>query len=276
MRIDVGSQAQQAVFRAFVAVCQADERVAAAFLGGAHAKGSADEHSDLDLYLVVRDEAYDDFFAGRETFLRRLGELLFLDHFGGFGFDLLIFTFAGGAQGELAIGRTSAFDHIHGGPFLPLVDKEGLLAGKTFALLEAPPERQRAALRATLGWFWRHLWKFSVAIHRRQLWSAYVALDAMRLACVNLLRLHHDFATDPEGYWKVEPVVPAEELAPLLATFTPLERDGLVQAAGAIVEFYRQVAPPVAAAHGFDYPADLDRMGASRLEALRGSAHPDR
>jgi predicted nucleotidyltransferase len=38
-------------------------RVVAAFLGGSRVAGTVDEYSDLDLYLIVRDEDYDAFFA---------------------------------------------------------------------------------------------------------------------------------------------------------------------------------------------------------------------
>ncbi len=66
----------------FVAACQADERVVAAFLGGSYARGTADAYSDLDLYLITTDEAHEDFFAGREAFMRLLGEPVFLEDFG--------------------------------------------------------------------------------------------------------------------------------------------------------------------------------------------------
>src|SRR6266705_1411799 len=69
----------QVVMNRFVAAGLADERVVAAFLGGSYARGTTDEYSDLDLYLITTDEAYDDFFAGREAFLRLLGEPLLLE-----------------------------------------------------------------------------------------------------------------------------------------------------------------------------------------------------
>ena len=65
----------------FVQACQSDNRVVAAFLVGSYVKGRADEHSDLDLYVITSDEAYDDFVAGRESFVRLLGEPLFLEDF---------------------------------------------------------------------------------------------------------------------------------------------------------------------------------------------------
>ena len=68
------SQSHQVVMNRFVAACQADERVVAAFLGGSYARDTTDAYSDLDFGLIITDEAYDDFFAGRAAFIRRLGE----------------------------------------------------------------------------------------------------------------------------------------------------------------------------------------------------------
>jgi len=52
----------------FLAACQTDERVLVACLVGSYAKGTADTYSDLDLFLLTPDAAYDDFCAGREAF----------------------------------------------------------------------------------------------------------------------------------------------------------------------------------------------------------------
>ena len=45
--------AHQTAIRRFVAACQDDEWVIAAFLGGSYARGAADAYSDLDLYLIT-------------------------------------------------------------------------------------------------------------------------------------------------------------------------------------------------------------------------------
>ena len=62
-----------------------------AFLGGSHAAGTADDYSDLDLYLIVDDQNYDTFFAERRAFLGRLGEPVFFEDFSDFGFDMVVF-----------------------------------------------------------------------------------------------------------------------------------------------------------------------------------------
>src|SRR5215469_11148952 len=127
---------QQVVMNRFIAACQADEGVVAAFLGGSYARGMADAYSDLDLCLVTTDEAYDDFFNGRQAFIRLLGELVFLEDINEYGFDMLNYIFADGTEGELVLGRESHFTHIHGGPYSALLDKKGILAGVVFPWYE--------------------------------------------------------------------------------------------------------------------------------------------
>jgi hypothetical protein len=75
-------QNHQVVMNRFVAACQADERVLPAFLHGSYVKGTVDAYCDLDLGLITTDEAYVDFNAGREAFIRLLGEPVFLEDFG--------------------------------------------------------------------------------------------------------------------------------------------------------------------------------------------------
>ncbi|HEY1489002.1 MAG TPA: hypothetical protein VGF84_23040 [Micromonosporaceae bacterium] len=46
------------------AVAAADDRVLAAWLGGSFGNGTADDYADIDLHLLVADEAFDDFRTG--------------------------------------------------------------------------------------------------------------------------------------------------------------------------------------------------------------------
>jgi predicted nucleotidyltransferase len=259
----------QIVMDRFVAACQADERVAAAFLGGSYARGAADAYSDLDLYLITTDEAYDDFSAGREAFLRLLGEPLFLEDFNDYGFDLVLFIFADGTEGELGLGRASRFIHIHGGPHRVLLDKKGILAGAVFPGYEPAQAGQVETLRRLIYWFWHDLsHHFITAMARGQIWSAYGALEDLRRICVNLARLQQNFQAAAEGYEKLEQALPVEQLSPLQEAFCPLEQSAMLQAAFVIVRFYQELAPSLARIHGITYPADLERVVSDQLEKL--------
>ena len=262
-------QNHQMVLDRFVAACQADERVVAAFLSGSYARGAADAYSDLDFGLITGDEAYKDFLAGREAFVRLLGEAVFLEVYRGGDADVVFFMLPNGTEGELVIGRESHFTHIHVGPYRVLLDKKDILAGAVFSGYQPAQAEQIEALRGMIYWFWHNLLHhFMTPMARGQLWSAYGGLEDLRLTCVNLARLRQNFSAEAEGYEKVEQAVPVEQLAPLHATFCALERGAMLQSALVIVRFYQELAPPLAQAHGITYPADLDRMMYARLEQL--------
>jgi predicted nucleotidyltransferase len=259
----------QVVINRFVAACQADERVVAAFLGGSYARGTADAYSDLDLSLITTDAAYEEFYTTREAFIRQLGEPLFLEDFG--LPNIVFFIFPNDAEGELWFGSESRLDHIQCGPYRVLLDKKGILAGAVFPEDEADPAEQIETLRHLICWFWHDLSHFTTAMGRGQLWWAHGQLEALRLYCINLARLRQNFSdaeVGAEGYWKVEQALPVEQLSPLQATYCTLERGAMLQAALVIVRFYQGLAPLLARAHGIPYPADLERLMVERLEKV--------
>lgn len=267
------SARHRAIVDRFVAACREDERVVAAFLGGSYARGMADAHSDLDLYVVTADGVYADFFADRAAFVRRLGEPAFLEDFAEYGFDLLLFVLADGTEGELAFGREGAFRHIHGGPHVVLLDRAGLLAGVAFPEHRPSPSEQVERLRGLVVWFWHDLSHHVITpLARDRPWTAVGGLEDLRRTCVDLARLAADFTAAAGGYERVEGAVPPGRLAALAATFCPPERDALLGAARALVDIYRELAPPLAEAHGIAYPAALERVIRARLDALGGTA----
>ena len=255
----------------FVAACREDRRVVSAFLGGSHAAGTADEYSDLDLYLIVGDQNYDTFFAERRAFLGRLGELVFFENFSDFGFDMVVFIFTDGVEGELALGCASGFDHIHGGPFEVLVDKEGILEGQVFPLLQSTQVEQRRKLRWLIYWFWRDLSEFNRAIVRGRLWTAHGLLEGLRLKCVNIARIKHEFySVGMVDYKGLEEAADAQDLESLRATLCPLEREAMLEAAGRLAGFYLRTAPPLAFQQQIAYPADLEAVVMDKLERWCG------
>ena len=249
-------------FDRFVAACREDTRVVAAFIGGSHAARTADEYSDLDLYVILGDKDYETFFAERRGFLGRLGEPVFFEDFSDFGFDMVVFVFSDGVEGELTLGRASGFDHIHGGPFEVLVDREGILEGRIFPLHRPSQVEHRETLRWLIYWFWHDLSVFNRAMVRGRLWTAHGLLESLRLKCVNVARLKHEFfSTDLVGY---------ERLEPLRATLCPLEREAMLETAGRLVGLYLRAVPPLAAEHGIAYPADLEAVVIEKLQRWCG------
>lgn len=258
---------RQDVIRQFAHLCTRDSRVSAAFLGGSFAAGKADNHSDLDLYLITTEAGYDSLFADRRALLRQLGEPVLLEDFNGFGFDMVVFLFRDGVEGELALGRESRFDHLHGGPFTVLVDKKGLLTRKVFPYTAPTEEEQRETLRHLIHWFWRDVSLFVTAMAREQWWSAYGHLERLRVACLDLACLNEDFSSWPGGYEKVERAVRESTLASLRETFAAPECRALQEAANNLIRFHQDAAHALAAHHDVPYPDDLEETVLNRFES---------
>lgn len=256
----------QIVLERFVAACQGDTRVIAAFLHGSYASGTADAYSDLDLGVITTDAAYEDFSAALAAFLSQLGEPLFLETF-----DLpnvVFFIYSNGTEGELTLGRAGDLQHLHRGSYQVLLDKTGVLAGVVFAGDEPAYADQIEVLRRLIAWFWHDASHFITAMGRGQLWWAQGQLEELRRVCVNLARLRHNFFAETVGYEKVEHALPIAELAPLQATYAPLEPRAMLQAGLVIIRLYQKLAQSLARTHNIPYPSDLERLMFTHLEQV--------
>jgi predicted nucleotidyltransferase len=259
-----------AVVERFTHACQADQRVLAAFLGGSLASDTADDWSDLDLYIVAEDEEYEAFFRDRQAFVRQFGDPVWLEDFNGFGFDMVLFVLADGVDGELAFGRATDFQRIHAGPFQTLLDRRGLLTKRVFPFFTPDVTEQKAELRRLIGWFWREISLYARARARRRRWDAFSHLEQTRVRCVNIVRAQSQYMASLEGYEKVEQVVSSSLLSPLEATFVPLELSAMDEAVERLAQFFREVAPLVAARWNIPSPSELERVALRQLEE---SAH---
>jgi predicted nucleotidyltransferase len=262
----------QAVVDRFVSACQADERIVAAFLVGSYVKGKPDRYSDLDLYLITTDEAYDDFASTRDSFVYQLGEPLFTEDFDLPGILFLIFS--DGAEVELSYMCASQIDDVFNEPFQVLFDKKNITASIVSRERDIDQDRQKEKLRHLIQWFWHEMSHFITAIGRGQLWWAQGQLEALRSICVNLARLRNNFLDEDAGeeaYFKVEKVMPIEQLAALQETFPPLEKEAILKAGSALIRFYREIAPPLAQIHGIHYSHKLEHVMMDRLQKLQGT-----
>jgi len=266
----------QGVIDRFVVACRDDPRVVAALLVGSYARGAADAHSDIDLFLVTTDAAYNEFAGNPRWLAQQLGEALFEEQFG--LADRLFLILSDGAEVELGFVPEERVGQLLHEPHWSLLDKKGLLAGAPAPFEPAATEAGAEALRRQLAWFWHDFSHFITAMSRDQLWWAHGQLETLRRICMNLVRLKHNLA-DPEVgdecYFKIEAAVPPAELDALRATFCPLEPAAMIAAARVMVDFYRTLAQPLTEAYGLDYAAGLERIMLARLDSLSATGSPD-
>jgi predicted nucleotidyltransferase len=257
---------QQVVMDRFIHACQEDDRVIAAYLSGSYASGTADEYSDLDLALITTDEDFDEFCAHREDFMRRLGEPLYLEDFG--SPFTVHYILEEEVEGELNIGRVSQFEQITIGSYQVLLDKRDILRGAVFHGVHPQLSEQTEKLRGLLTGFWHEWLHFTTAVGRGQVWWAQGQLEELRGYCLSLARLSGNFLDEYAGeepYFKIEKAIAVEQLAVLRSTFGPLEIDHLRESGWVVLRCFRELALPLAQAHGIPYPEALERVMTKRL-----------
>ena len=154
------------------------------------------------------------------------------------------------------------------GPHRAIHDPDGILAGVAFVGSEPDVDDQVEQLRRQVQWFWHDMAHFTAAMGRGQPWWAAGQLDALRGYCVNLARLRADFTGHVDEFDKLDTAVPAADLAPLASTYVPLDRGRMLVAARTMADYYREVVPDLAAAHGIPYPTALEGVMRARLDAL--------
>ena len=269
----------EALVARFLEVAKVDDRLAAVALVGSNSTGTADDHSDLDLILVTYDTAFDEFIAGRDSFLASVGEPLFVESWS--RVERWFFVFADGGDGELTVIRADAVHRAFDAQFVTLLDKRGILQ----SVQPSPPSSRLAGpqelldIQRRLTGFWHDYAHFVTAWSRGQWWWANGQLEVLRGMCANLLRINAN-PTDPEvgeePYWKVELTLPVAELARLAPTLNTLEPDSMLASARALASLHREVGQRIAQRHSLAYPEALESIVLARLDGppdARGSTH---
>jgi predicted nucleotidyltransferase len=240
--------------RRFTAACADDDAVVAAYLGGSHAAGTADEVSDLDLYLVTSERDYEAFFARHEEFMRRWCEPLSLEairDFEGLGFDMLLFVCRDGVWGEVATAHIGNFAAAHGGAYEVLVDETGLLDGVEFPLWAPGEDERREAARHAVTRFWHDALQLHVLVVRGREVAAAAKLAQLRAHVATLGELVGD-----DG-------------AALAATTRTSDLGAMRDAALELVGLHAELGARAARAVGIAYPHELPGLVTGRL-ASRG------
>jgi hypothetical protein len=179
---------QAAALLRLLEAIEADPRVRALQVRGSLARGAADEFSDVDTRVWIRDDEYDAALADLPSLARTVGtplDILFETP----GSPYLFVQFVDGVQLELSTRRTSEAKGWIAGEVV-LLDRDGLLRDQY-----EPADAWDVGL--WLGWAWMHLFDVDKYLRRGSPWEALTKLEEARA----LLLRHHAAAsgvTDPE------------------------------------------------------------------------------
>ena len=224
-----------------LACFRSDERVVGLILGGSLARGGMDFYSDIDLYIVVRDEAFDTVFAERDVAAEATGAPLFrfaVDPVPGGSQDYIV-TYEGPVKVDFMYLKESDLKPASKWTGCPVLkDATGSLAAVVARSAEAaplPPSREE--LEDLNQRFWTWCWYVFGKIMRGELWEAADGIHSIRsLALVPLL----DWMAERrhEGYRRLENKVDRETASRLRATVAPPQAEALYAALQAEISLF--------------------------------------
>jgi predicted nucleotidyltransferase len=232
-----------------------DVRAVGLVLGGSFARGGADFYSDVDLYVVVRDGAFEDVLAERDSTAEVVGSPLFgfaVDPVPGGSTDHIV-LYEGLVKFDFMYLRESDLGpHPRWGGCVVLKDTDGRVEAAVARSEALGPPRPKAEDLSELNQkFWTLCWYAFGKIERGELWEALDGLHSIRsLALVPLL----DWADERshEGYRRLERKTNQEQASRLSATVAPMRAGALHAALRAEVELFRELRAAI-----------LDRYGLS-------------
>jgi predicted nucleotidyltransferase len=228
---------------------QKDSRVPGLLLGGSFVSGRPDFYSDLDLYIIVHDEHFEDLLAERQTAAAAAGRVLtgFVpDHLGPGGDEMYIAVYDGPVKADFNyVRRSTVKPNWRLVSRLVLKDADGTLAGAIRAsagLMPPPPSVE--ALEALHNKFWTWCWYVFGKIARGELWEALDGLHTIRsLALVTVAEW--DAGSLQEGHRRLESRLNDQVRARLAATVSTLDPAALYSALQAEIGVFHDLQASV-------------------------------
>ena len=220
---------------------QDDDRVVGMILGGSLARGAADFYSDVDLYIVAREESFEAVFDERDAAARSIGTPLFgfaVDPVPGGSRDYIV-TYPGPVKLDLMYYRESEIgpDRKWAGRRV-LVDDSGSLEDVISRSATFRPDLPQPKTLLELDQkFWTWCWYVFGKIMRGELWEA---LDGVHTIRSDALLPLLDWVSDRphEGYRRLERKADPETAARLAATVSTLRPESLYAALQAEMDLF--------------------------------------
>jgi hypothetical protein len=261
-----------------IAAAQSDARVVGVVDYGSTSEGRADEWSDIDLALFIRDADYADFERAWQAWAAQFGPLL-LAYVGGIGHPWTVYdTQPLPLRVDFALHRESAVEVMLAWPNAPTNvaamvkhDATGGRIGACAAKLVGQPldlPDPARAFEQIAGDVWYYLLRTYSKLRRRQIWAARFDFNFIIVGnLMALLRLEADATArmrSTSAAVGIEQALTPERRAQLDALIPGADTASLYESFRRAVELTRQVCASLAARHGWPWPAEL----AARLAVL--------
>jgi predicted nucleotidyltransferase len=226
---------QEAIVDRVHRLLRKDGRVLSAWLVGSLAQGAGDRFSDVDLYIVPRDEYYQDVYSEREDLAQSLGDVLSTFEVIWPNCEMLLVIFRNGIELDLCYCRLDQCEIFKSDcSYKVLFDKSGELEARLRdpVLHDGDPVEEVHKIVGPSHYHFLH------AIHgvaRADLWSALYHVERLRALYIRLVASRLDREL-PE--WKALGQCDGVEHRELKRTFCAFDRESVRAAIGLLAKLF--------------------------------------
>jgi aminoglycoside 6-adenylyltransferase len=173
MRCNTSAMDQEAVLRHVLEWARGEPNIRAVVLTGSIARGdgSADEHSDLDIELYVRDPSS---LLDRDTWYRQFGEVLVVEELENPGWHPTRLVYYADGKIDFMVASVDVFGGAtYTDPFQVLLDKDNVAAAMRRTTTRDRPPTADEYTRC-VNWFYAALIMWATYLARSEPWAAKV------------------------------------------------------------------------------------------------------
>jgi len=266
---------QERILQRIKSLVEKDSRFVGLWTVGSMATGKADKYSDLDLYLLVEKQYYDQVYSERSSFAGKIGKVLSTFEVEWLNCQLYGVILDNYVEVDLCYCKPEQLEIF--GPYRIVVDKNGDL--NELLLKHTIPYTMDAKkhLREHLDFAAYNLLHAINMLGRGEYWSSVRQVEMLRKRIISLIGLQTKTDVEEE-YRKLEHLVTQGVNESLQKTLCDYDFEGIAEAINAVAVLFMQEATTLCKNEGLPFPSKrfehlLKYLDETRLEKKRKSVH---
>jgi len=234
-----------------ISILQADHRVEGAYVVGSMADETADEYSDIDLYVVVKEEYYAEVYEERFNFAQRVGSVLSTFEVDWPNCQMLGVIYRNYVEIDICytkLGQAEVFNDR----YKVVLDESGQVRKALF--VKDYPRDSQIELKSQTEFALYNLLHAINMLHRGEYWSSIKQIETLRKRVVSLaeLLLNKEIG---EEYRKLESVFPPKTERELRRSLCLYGKSDIKKSIVTLTRLFCEIGEELAVKLGVKFPS---------------------
>jgi len=247
------AEKQEALLKKIISLVEEDNRIRGLWAVGSMATGKADKYSDLDLYILIEQENYEQVFGERSSFAEKMGKVLSTFEVEWPNCQLYGVILENCVEVDLCYCKPEQVEIF--GTYKILFDRRGDLSDLLSKHTVGFETDVKKRLTEHLDFAAYNILHAANMLGRGEYWSSIRQLEILRKRIVSLIGLRTRTDVDEE-YRRLEHLVSEEENEALQKTLCDYDFKSLKESIQAATNLFVHEAKELCREQGLSFPAE--------------------